>query len=192
MHHAVVRPALWLVILGSFVASGCAVVTDRALFADFVVAGDDDDTPGDDDSAGDDDSGADDDDSVPLCDVVFLVDDGTPTTWTADVQPLLEERCATCHTDNELGGMSVAGNQGYDNVVNVPNSLGYGAPMPRITPFDATQSYLFHKVLRCDADDPTWGYMGGPMPPQLPNIDPLSQDDLLLLYRWIQQGAVRP
>lgn len=171
------------VLLGS-----CAAVTDRALFSAFEVVADDD-TNVDDDSAPDDDS-AGDDDTAPPCDVSWLTDDGTVTTWSADVQPFLEKRCAPCHTDNEFGGMSIAGPDGYDHVVGAPNTLGW-ENLPRVAPSEPERSYLLHKIVGCPADDSVWGYFQTPMPPSLPGIEPLTQDELRMIYRWISQGAVQ-
>ena len=91
-------------------------------------------------------------------------------SFAKDIQPLLEKRCANCHSKRPKNNYSIAG---YDNV------LKSGTHAPLIVAGDAGASTLM-KMLR-GVKTPA----GGQMPPS----KPLSAGQIGLIERWITQGA---
>ena len=90
--------------------------------------------------------------------------------FAQDVKPILDKRCATCHTRALKGGFNVST---YDTVMT---SGDYG---PVIATSDAANSILV-QMLR-GAEIPA----GGQMPPSRP----LKEEQIQLIERWIDQGA---
>lgn len=175
------RVVLTLLLLASL--SGCVALTDAVPYR---LRADDDDTVDDDDS-GDDDAG--DDDDVTPCDTSWLVEGTTDVSFAFQIEPLLLTRCDPCHTVQDLGGLHMLSPNVWDSLVGAPNLLGYGADMPRVTAGDPEASYALHKLLGCAPQDAIWGYYGSYMPPPVGEAQPLSTDELLLIYTWILQGA---
>lgn len=93
----------------------------------------------------------------------------TPS-FSADVKPILDKRCATCHSRRIKGGYSVAD---YDKVMN----SGDNAPV--IIPGDAAGSILAQMLRGIETP------AGGQMPPGRP----LREEQIQLIERWINQGA---
>jgi menaquinol-cytochrome c reductase cytochrome b/c subunit len=93
----------------------------------------------------------------------------TPS-FTQDVKPILDKRCATCHGNRLKGGYSVAD---YDKVMN----SGDNAPV--IIPGDAANSILAQMLRGIETP------AGGQMPPGRP----LKEEQIQLIERWINQGA---
>ncbi len=61
-------------------------------------------------------------------------------------------------------------------------STGY----PRVTPARPSESFLIHKLLRDPDGAPLHGVRGAVMPPE----DPLEYRDLVMIARWIEDGAL--
>ena len=61
-------------------------------------------------------------------------------------------------------------------------STGY----PRVTPARPTESFLIHKLLRDRDGAPLHGVRGAVMPPE----EPLEYRDLVMIARWIEDGAL--
>ncbi len=179
------RPVRLLVLL---LLPGCAVVTDLPMFREFILP--DDDTVADDDSGGDDDSAGDDDDDTPApCDLSWVVVGTDPVSYSDDVQPLLTDHCAPCHTEQGLGNLFLSTGLSYSNLVDQPNTLAWG-PIDRVEPGSPELSYLVHKLVGCEPTDPVWGYAFTSMPPAFPGVVPLDHEQTSVLWTWITQGAL--
>ena len=82
-------------------------------------------------------------------------------TYTETVEPVLARKCAACHNDASPGsGVSFQKGSGYANLVNIASEEL--PEMMRVTPGDAEQSYLAHKILNTHEDV---GGFGTKMPP---------------------------
>jgi hypothetical protein len=164
-------------------------VTDQRPYRSISGDGDDDDSLDDDDSADDDDSSGDDDDASS-CDTSWLVLSEEPVSLKTDLVPIFVVHCFDCHLLVEQGELSLLAAAAYEELVGVPNTLGYGEAMPRVMAEDPQQSYLIHKILGCEQTDPVWGFMQSDMPPSLlPGTKPLDEAQISLIYSWIVQGA---
>jgi mono/diheme cytochrome c family protein len=96
--------------------------------------------------------------------------------FVAEVYPVLQARCANCHTTRNSGGLRFTATAPYDmvNVASVRSNLD------RVEPFDPAASFLF---LRIDEQNPPVG----PMPPGAAQQVPLAERDLI--RAWILGGA---
>ena len=94
----------------------------------------------------------------------------TNPSFSKDVKPILDKRCASCHGTRKKGGYSVAD---YDLVMK----SGDNAPV--IVAGDAANSILV-KMLRGIKTE-----AGGQMPPSRP----LKEEQIKLIERWVDQGA---
>jgi hypothetical protein len=173
-------------VLTIVLLSSCAEVTDVPLFRAFDL-GDDDTSTGDDDSGDDDSAG--DDDTVAPCDLGWVVVGADEVSFEDEVVPLFTGHCGPCHTEQGLGGMSLSPSQAWANIVDQPNTVGWG-PIDRVEPGSPEGSYLLHKVVGCSPEDPVWGYSFAEMPPAFPGVVPLDQEQLSTLWTWIVQGAL--
>ena len=93
----------------------------------------------------------------------------TPS-YAQHVQPILDKRCASCHSRRLKGNFSVVG---YDNFM----TTGDNAPV--IIAGDAANSILVQMLHGVKTD------AGGQMPP----ARALRADQIQLIERWIDQGA---
>ena len=169
-------------------SAGCVAITDAFPYRllDDDDSGDDDDVVDDDDS-GDDDSAGDDDDATP-CDTSWLEE--VPNVSLAfQLEPIFLATCDPCHTVQDRGDLQFVAAGVRDVLVDVPNILGYGGDLPRVTPGDPEASYILHKLVRCGPADPTWGYFQSEMPPPIGEVQPMTDAEVGLLYSWILQGA---
>jgi len=91
--------------------------------------------------------------------------------FTQDVKPILDKRCSSCHGRRPKGNYSVAD---YDSVM----TSGDNAPV--IIAGDAANSTLVKMLNGVKTD------AGGQMPPSRP----LKADQVKLIERWIDQGAL--
>ena len=181
-----VRMPLLLLLLAQALP-GCAEITAAVPYA---LSLDDDDVVDDDDSGGDDDdSTGDDDDAVGPCDDSFLTLSDEVVSFSGDVVPLLGEFCQPCHIVQTRGNLALNEFEAYSQLVDQLNSLGY-QDLVRVAPGEAEASYMMHKIMPCGDTDPTWGYLQGPMPPPFPGLEPLTEEQINLIYSWILQGAL--
>lgn len=124
-----------------------------------------------------DDAG--DDDTFPLDD-----DDTSPPlepTWTA-IQIRFEARCS-CHVSQSRGDFSglATYDRGYAVLVDAPS---HDVPsMPRITPFEPENSYLWHKL------NNTQESVGGDGTRMPQTQNGLPQTDRDAIEQWILAGA---
>ena len=105
-------------------------------------------------------------------------DDSSPTQtkvdFARDIQPLLESHCADCHNeDDDQAGLRV------DQRAKMLR--GGDSGVEAIIPGEPAKSYLIEMVRSSDED------IRMPL-----DEDPLSEDEIQLLERWIQEGAVWP
>ena len=94
------------------------------------------------------------------------------------------QACVNCHTNvgrNPSGGLNLAHDVAYDQIVNVASSRKPGAV--RVIPGDPENSYLVHKI------EGRAGIVGLRMPVSGPPY--LTDGQILILKRWIALGAPR-
>jgi len=94
------------------------------------------------------------------------------------------QACVACHTNvgrNPSGGMNLAHDVAYDQIVNVASRGKPGAI--RVIPGDPENSYLVHKI------EGRAGIVGRRMPFSGPPY--LTDGQILILKRWIALGAPR-
>ena len=95
----------------------------------------------------------------------------TNPSFAKDVKPILDKRCASCHGTRKKGGYSVAD---YNAVM----TSGDNAPV--IIAGDAANSILVQMLRGIKTD------AGGQMPPSRP----LKEEQIQLIERWVNQGAL--
>ena len=94
------------------------------------------------------------------------------------------QSCVSCHTNvgkNPSGGLNLAHDLAYDQIVNVASRSKVGAI--RVIPGDPENSYLVHKL------EGRAGIVGARMP--LASGAFLTDGQILILKRWIAVGAPR-
>jgi Bacterial Ig-like domain len=111
----------------------------------------------------------------------------------ADVQPILDTRCAGgCHADDSAGclpspmaGLSLCAAEARQALINVTSREV--SSLLLVAPGDSARSYLLRKVLPATSG-------GGPIPGTLgerePPGAPLTSDQLTMLTAWIDGGAL--
>ncbi len=111
--------------------------------------------------------------------------DGEAVTFVADIQPILNERCITCHAPGGFAQMvgipwDFREDTAFDDLVNRVSSQD--ADFTLVVPGDPDSSLMFLKI---SCESPPVGEMmplGGP---------PLTDDEVELIRAWVEQGAVR-
>ncbi len=148
-------------------------VADSLLPDDPPSAGEDD-GQGDGDGADDEpDSGDDEPDQ-----------DGEAVTFVADIQPILNARCITCHAPGGFAQMEgipwdFREDTAFDDLVDRISSQDENFTL--VVPGDPDSSLMFLKI---SSEFPPVGEMmplGGP---------PLTDGDVQLIRAWVEQGAV--
>ncbi|MDX2473162.1 MAG: hypothetical protein QNL91_05590, partial [Candidatus Krumholzibacteria bacterium] len=95
----------------------------------------------------------------------------------ADLQPIIDARCISCHGAGGFGGLDLSANVAWANLLGV-ESMGY-SPRQRVVTGNPEESVLYLKI----TGDPS---VGGRMP-QGGTLDA----DMIELFRvWIAQGAL--
>ena len=155
---------------------GCPTVTDQAPYG--LAVADDDDTVDDDDV------------TLEPCDVSWIVEATETVSLSGTIEPIFFDHCSQCHVFQKRGKLNLTPGASYDELIDVPNLLLYDGDMPRVAPGDPQDSYLIHKLLGCDSQDPKWGYTQGPMPPDIPETIPLTEEKISLIWSWVLQGAL--
>jgi len=115
------------------------------------------------------------------CDTLVDEDVGNETTTAADVQLVVNARCASCHTTGSSGGMTMGTNNVWAATVNVPSTQASG--MDRIEPGDPDNSYIWRKI------EGTQAAAGG-SGSQMPFGGSLNSADRDVWETWILEGAV--
>ncbi|KPF93441.1 hypothetical protein IP81_03135 [Novosphingobium sp. AAP83] len=103
-------------------------------------------------------------------------------SYQADIVPLIESQCATCHlTGEEAGGMSLVGDVARDFLVGQPSQE---APaIMRVVAGDPDASYL---VMKLEGTHLAHAGSGGQMPFGAP---PLDAGNIAKVRQWIADGA---
>lgn len=106
--------------------------------------------------------------------------------FATEIQPIFQARCANCHISNSSGGLSLAPAGALSNLVNVP-SVNANAGMPRVTPGNPLQSFLFRKVNCTNLN----AIAGTPFGLRMPrNATTITLAQQALLFDWIAAGAL--
>ena len=91
---------------------------------------------------------------------------------------------AVCHGSSAQGGLNLTADVAYANIFQ---KKALGSDLNLIEPGDEEQSYLWLKLAAATYPDQYGSHIvGAPMPNGLPA---LSEDEILLLRRWIYAGA---
>lgn len=105
----------------------------------------------------------------------------------ADVQPLLEQRCASCHTSISLGGFNVLVENAKESMLGIDESgaeSGYPG-FRRIVPGDPQQSLVFLRINCSNAGTPD-----AIIPRMPPGPNPTGLDLQALMNDWIALGSI--
>jgi hypothetical protein len=87
-----------------------------------------------------------------------------------------------CHSSaSASAGLSLADGESFDNLVNIASTQAAG--LNRVTPFDANNSYLIHKL---EGTQVSAGGSGTQMPQ---GDSPLSDEEIDAIVQWIEDGA---
>jgi hypothetical protein len=98
------------------------------------------------------------------------------------IQSTSPQGCVNCHSTTgrqPAGGLNLAGDAAYGNLVNAPSRFKAGAV--RVVPGDPENSYLIHKL------EGRAGIVGLRMPFNGPPF--LTDGQILVIRRWIELGA---
>ena len=109
---------------------------------------------------------------------------GGPVSFASQIQPILSDRCVTCHRP---GGLATSAGVKMDlrdtaapaSLINQPSSLN--DTLTLVIPGDAANSLLYKMVT--ESSPP----VGVRMPP---GFNPLTGQQLGLIRDWINQGAL--
>jgi uncharacterized membrane protein len=105
---------------------------------------------------------------------------GPPKSLAADVQPIFNANCTSCHSGAfPPRNMSLASGEAFMDTVSIASEEV--PEVVRVLPGDPDNSYLFWKI----TDNP--GITNNPMP--LGNF-PMTQREIRMIRRWIEQGAL--
>ncbi len=112
-------------------------------------------------------------------------DDGSATTgytytFDADVQPIFDAECASCHDSTTLAGDLDLSGDAYDDIMHTASTEVPG--MNLIEGGDSSLSYLYHKIAGTHSS--VYG-TGDSMPPS----GSLSAAEQHTIYTWIEEGA---
>jgi len=108
----------------------------------------------------------------------------TPS-FAADVVPIFEKRCSIggCHSlATQQAGLVLTANEAYASLVGVASTRI--PSMVRVRPSQPSQSWLVTMIE--DDDTARQGYSRMPLATQ-----PLTENQIATIVRWIEQGAQR-
>ena len=100
----------------------------------------------------------------------------TPS-WTADIEPLFQDKCGACHIQGSSGFLNFA--NGAPDLVRVPSTQ---APADLVVPGDPSKSYLYAKL------NGTYRDLGG-SGSSMPLGGMLAQEEIALVEAWILTGV---
>ena len=102
-------------------------------------------------------------------------------SFTADIVPLLKNRCVMCHLPGaEQAGLALHPKGGYANLVDVKSTQ---SPLLRVSPGKPNDSYLYRKITGTQTQA---GGNGERMPFGEAS---LSVEEIERVRRWIEGGA---
>ncbi len=118
--------------------------------------------------------------SLVLCLLTALTQACETVSFSKQVLPVLMRECAYCHMrEDRHGYLVVEGTQSWANLVGVP---AFQLPeMSRVQAGRPQQSYLW---LKLTGQHIQAGGRGWRMP-----FHPLRNEDMNLIFQWIEQGA---
>ncbi len=106
-------------------------------------------------------------------------------SFSVNVTPIFQKRCAAggCHSiATHQAGLTLDSTVAYESIVGVPSTLQPSAK--RVVPLEPSQSWL---VTMIGADDAArQGLSRMPLATQ-----PLTDNQIATIIRWIEQGALR-
>ena len=105
----------------------------------------------------------------------------------ADIQPLLEQRCASCHTSISLGNFNVLVENAKESMLGIDESgaeSGYPG-FRRIVPGSPQQSLVFLRINCSNAGTPD-----AIIPRMPPGPTPTDLDLQALMNDWIALGSI--
>ncbi|MCB0852547.1 MAG: DUF1549 domain-containing protein, partial [Bacteroidetes bacterium] len=101
----------------------------------------------------------------------FIQSANQPVDFNAEIRPILNQKCITCHGGvKRSGGFSLL----FRNEALSPNESG----LPAIVPGNPDSSEMIARILHHDPE------LRMPL-----DTEPLSEEEIDLLTRWIKQGA---
>lgn len=103
----------------------------------------------------------------------------------AEVFSLLVSRCASCHEDSYIPSYIDSQDAAATYAMLTDQTPRTGGGDPYVMPGDPAGSLLYEKIL----PDPAEGTI---MPPPTSREDPLTDDEVALIQRWIAAGAEGP
>ena len=99
-----------------------------------------------------------------------------PVSYREQIQPILNNHCISCHgTENASGKINLTS---FEAVMSSRTSPG---KKPLVIPGDPAQSWLY---ILARTNQPHVR-----MPPDTSSQQPLPEDDIQLIGKWIMQGA---
>jgi mono/diheme cytochrome c family protein len=103
-----------------------------------------------------------------------------PVSFAADVQPIFDENCVTCHQSSGAPqGLVLEEGKSWQSLLH---GRSVESKLPLVAPGRPDESYLVHKL----AGTQTTTGSGAQMPPG----DPLGPDKVAIVQRWIAAGAL--
>ena len=103
-----------------------------------------------------------------------------PVGFEADVQPIFDENCVTCHQSSGAPqGLVLEEGKSWHSLLQGRSAE---SKLALVTPGKPDESYLFHKLAGTQARAGS----GAQMPPG----DPLAPDKVAIVQRWIAAGAL--
>ena len=103
-----------------------------------------------------------------------------PVSFEADVQPIFDENCVTCHQSSGAPqGLALEDGQSWRSLLHGRSAE---SKLALVAPGKPDGSYLFHKLVGTQARTGS----GAQMPPG----DPLGPDKVAIVQRWIAAGAL--
>lgn len=99
-----------------------------------------------------------------------------PISFSKDVRPILKENCVLCHSaEVRTGGVAL------DSFEHLMSSRYLNRPTPFVIPGDPNRSRLVIVVHTSNVELR--------MPPATSGLHPLGQESILVIRRWIEEGA---
>jgi uncharacterized membrane protein len=102
--------------------------------------------------------------------------DQKPVSFREQVQPILQNRCVHCHSEEPAAGRIVL--TSYDAVMNSHTVKG---KKPLVVPGNLSESWLY---ILSGTDQPHFR-----MPPDTSRVTPLPKEEVQLIGMWIVEGA---
>lgn len=99
-----------------------------------------------------------------------------PVSYQTQIQPILNKHCISCHNADRASGKIML--TSYENLMNARASAW---KKPIVVPGNPSESWMY---LSAGTSQPHFR-----MPPDTSNVAALPENEVILLGKWIQQGA---